>query len=98
MRKPLSVLSLLLLCSWFSGLAGEKLIPNGDFEMESPQGPPPGWTMWGAAKYKDPKNFTRDTANPHGGKACFRIHHPADTAGYIVSSPEHAVRTKRGMA
>lgn len=77
---------------------GENLVTNGDFERDSPQSPPPGWTMWGASKYKDPKNFQRDTTNPHAGQACFRIHHPANTAGYVVSSPEHAIRTKRGMA
>jgi len=54
--------------------------------------------MWGASKYKDPKNFTLDSSNPHGGRACFRIHHPADTAGYVVSSPEHPIRTRRAMA
>jgi len=89
---------LLLLSVGVPALAAENLVRNGDFEEDSPQSPPRGWTMWGASKYKDPKNFTRDTANPHGGRACFRIHHPANTAGYIVSSPEHPVRTRPGMA
>jgi len=53
--------------------------------------------MWGAQKYKDPANFTRETANPHSGRACLRIHHPAGTAGYLVSSPEHAIETRKGM-
>ena len=53
--------------------------------------------MWGAAKYKDPSHFTRDTQTPHRGMACFRIHHPAQTDGYIVSSPEVAVRPESGM-
>jgi hypothetical protein len=75
----------------------ENLVFNGDFEAASAQNPPPGWTMWGASMYKDPANFTLDTANPHGGTACLRIHHPANTAGYIVSSPEHALRTRKGM-
>ena len=47
--------------------AASSLLPNGDFEQESPQSPPPGWTMWGASKYKDPKNFTRDTGK-HSSK------------------------------
>ncbi len=73
------------------------LIHNGDFELDVPDRPPPGWTMWGAERYKDPANYTRDTTNPHGGQACFRIHHPADTAGYIVTDPGHAIRPKRDM-
>ena len=77
--------------------AAENLLFNGDIEAPAPQNPPPGWTMWGAQKYKDPANFTRETANPHGGKACLRIHHPPNTAGYIVSSPDHAIPMKKGM-
>ncbi|MGD0090968.1 MAG: hypothetical protein ABSE73_13705 [Planctomycetota bacterium] len=73
------------------------LVFNGDLEAPAPQNPPPGWTMWGAHKYKDPANFTRETNNPHSGQACLRIHHPAGTAGYIVSSPEHAIETHKGM-
>ena len=95
-----STLAALCACAavWLAPLApAASLIHNGDFEAPAPKGPPAGWTMWGASRYKDPANFTRDTANPHGGTACFRIHHPANTAGYIVSSPRHAVQPKRGM-
>lgn len=82
----------------FAGVAcGENLVHNGDFELPSPESPPPGWTMWGAEAYKMPANYTRDTANPKEGEACFRIHHPAGTAGYIVSSPDHAIRPRKGM-
>ncbi|MCY3019763.1 MAG: hypothetical protein NTW87_12135, partial [Planctomycetota bacterium] len=76
---------------------GENLVYNGDFELASPASPPPGWTMWGAQKYKDPTNFTRETANPHAGQACLRIHHPAGTAGYVVSTPDHAIAARQGM-
>ena len=72
------------------------LVINSDFETATADRPPPGWTMWGAQPYKDPAHFTRDTANPHGGEACFRIHHPADTAGYVVTTPQHPIRTRRG--
>ena len=72
------------------------LVHNGDFELDSQQSPPRGWTMWGAEKYKTAANYTPDATAPHGGRACFRIHHPQGTAGYIVSSPEHAIRPKRG--
>ncbi len=76
----------------------ENLVFNGDFEVAAAtRNPPPGWVMWGASKYHDPANFSLDTTNPHGGKGCLRIHHPPDTAGYIVSSPEHAIRTRKGM-
>ena len=89
----------LIILSWlFAASPGENLIYNGDFELPSSESPPPGWTMWGAGKYKIPENYTLDSANPHGGKACFRVHHPSETAGYIVSSPEHAINPRRGMA
>ncbi len=88
----------LVFCSAGSAAGAENLAHNGDFELPSPKGPPPGWAMWGASKYKTPANFTRDTNDPHGGRACFRIHHPADTAGYVVTHPDHAIRTKKGMA
>ena len=52
--------------------------------------------MWGAQRYKTPANFTRDTTRPHIGAACFRIHHPADTAGYVVSAPAQAIRPRKG--
>ena len=85
----------LLLCSW-APAADTNLIYNGDFELQSPACPPPGWTMWGAQAFKIPENYTRVNANPHGGQACFRLHHPAETQGYIVSSPQHAIRPKAG--
>ena len=73
------------------------LVFNGDFEAAAAQNPPPGWTMWGDAKYKDPANYALDASNPHRGKQCLRIHHPRDAAGYIVSSPENALRLRKGM-
>jgi hypothetical protein len=80
------------------GVRGDdNLIVNGDFERTTPQAPPPGWTMWGAERYKVPADFTRDTDHPHAGKAAFRIHHPAGTGGYVVSAPDHAIRSRPGM-
>lgn len=76
--------------------AHENLVANGDFERESATSPPDGWTMWGASQYKIAANFTRDTTQAHTGKACFRIHQPAGTAGYVVSSPETAARPRSG--
>jgi len=78
-------------------VGAQNLVYNGDFEETSEAKPPPGWVMWGAQVYKIPENYTRDATDPHGGQACFRIHHPANTAGYIVSAPDHAIRPKPGM-
>ncbi len=68
-----------------------------DFETPSAQNPPAGWAMWGAQEFKVSANYTRDTSQRHGGRAGFRIHHPAGTRGYIVSSPERAIQPRRGM-
>ena len=77
--------------------AGNNLVFQDDFESVSTQSPPPGWAMWGAAQYKVPANYTRDTTNPHSGRACFRIHHPARTGGYVVLAPDRALRPKSDM-
>jgi hypothetical protein len=74
---------------------GDLVFEDG-FEQASSSSPPSGWTMWGAPKYKISANYTRDTGDPHGGKACFRIHHPANSGGYVVSSPENAIRPRAG--
>ena len=74
------------------------LVHNGDFESISSDCPPSGWTMWGAQKYKIPANYTRDETVSHQGKASFRIYHPGNTSGYVVSAPEHAIRPRTGKA
>ncbi len=97
MRLRMAVTALSL-ATVLSGQAAENLIYNGDFELVgAPGAPPPGWTMWGAEAYKNPANYSRDTTNPHGGQAGFRLHHPANTAGYVVSAPERAVQTQAGQ-
>jgi len=78
------VWSLLLIISFSAAAAEEKLIFSDNFENSSRQSPPPGWTMWGDKKFQVATNFTRDTACAHGGAASLRIHHPANTRGYIV--------------
>lgn len=72
------------------------LVHNGDFEAVSTDSPPSGWVMWGAEKYKVAANYTRDEAVAHGGKASFRMVHPANTSGYIVSAPDQAIRPEVG--
>ncbi|MEI6423612.1 MAG: hypothetical protein WCP55_15445, partial [Lentisphaerota bacterium] len=70
--------------------SAKDLIRNGGFEEEA-LGVPPGFCMWGAEEFKKPENYTRDTDDPHSGKACLRIFHPANTRGYIISSPSDNV-------
>ena len=76
---------------------GNPVVFADDFETPSAQSPPANWAMWGAQQDKVPANYTRDTTQPHGGQACFRIHHPARTQAYIVSAPDRAVGPQRGM-
>lgn len=89
-------LSYLALASATLAAEGTLVFQDG-FEAASTQRLPPGWAMWGANQYKVPANYTLDTTNPHSGRACFRIHHPAKTGGYVLVAPEHAVRPKPGM-
>jgi alpha-L-arabinofuranosidase len=67
------------------------VIFQDDFETPSPQSPPPGWAMWGAPQFKVPAHYTLDSAQPHQGRQCFRIDHPGNTGGYVVSGPERAI-------
>jgi len=92
-------LCIALLALWLSGypVQASNLVYNGDFEIGRENELPPGWAMWGSDRWKIPANFTRDTTSPHSGNACFRIHHPANTAGYVVSDPKHALSTRPGM-
>ncbi len=76
----------------------KSLIENGNFEAPTDKTPPPGWVLWGRQKDKIPENFTLDPDRPHEGKFSMRIHHPAGTHAYLVSDPDKAVRTKKGMA
>jgi hypothetical protein len=90
----------ILFCLGISGLLAaepQNLVFNGDLEATSADSPPPGWVMWGANQYKTAANFTRHADQPHAGAACLRIHHPANTAGYLVSDPAHAITTHKGM-
>lgn len=80
-----------------AGRAGANLIYNGDFEKGTGQMPPAGWVMWGSAEYARPENYVADTQIRHAGLASFRIIHPANTRGYVVTDPQHAIRPRRGM-
>ena len=50
-------------------VGAETVVFRADFEAPSPAATPPGWSMWGAQKYKDPADFTRDTQQSHNGTA-----------------------------
>jgi len=79
-------------------VAGEgEVVFADDFETPGTQSPPVNWAMWGDQQYKVSANYTRDTTDPHGGQACFRIHHPAQTRGYVVAAPDRAIQPRRGM-
>ena len=95
-------MKLAILCSLAAAAAaaiGAKagVVFQDGFETLSPQGPPPGWAMWGAQQFKVPANYTLDSTQPHQGRQCFRIDHPANTGGYIVLAPERALHPKPAM-
>ena len=77
--------------------ASKNLVFNGGFEEESDSNPPPGWLMWGGKEGQTPENYRRDTDHPHGGKACLRLVHPANTGSYIATDPQYAIRPQKGM-
>ena len=75
----------------------DNLLKNGGFEDDLSGKPPSGWVMWGPQESKIPGNYTVDTANPKSGKASLRIYHPANTYGYIITSPvNNALRPVKG--
>ncbi len=95
----MKVLLVLLVVSTASVAIGAEpqVVFRDDFEAASDARPPRGWAMWGAEPFKVPANYTRDLTQPHRGQACFRIHHPANTRGYVVSSPDRALHPKPAM-
>jgi len=95
MKRFVYLLLMLTASTVFCGDA--KVVFHDEFEQGSTASPPPGWAMCGVDQYKTPSNYTRDTINAHGGQACFRIHHPAKSVGYIVSSPDRAINPKPAM-
>jgi hypothetical protein len=79
-----------------SSVRAENLIANGDFEKDTENRPAAGWTVWGD-KNASKESALVDSANPHGGKKCLRIHKPANTKQYAVSDPKQAIETKKGQ-
>jgi hypothetical protein len=95
MKFLVLLFSALLACASWG--ADTNPVFSDDFEAPSIKSPPANWAMWGAEEFKIPANYTRDATQPHRGEACFRIHHPANTRGYIVSTPNRAIRPKPRM-
>ena len=95
----MKLFTLWLLAAAASAVVGTKagLVFQDDFETLSPQSPPSGWAMWGAEQFKVPANYTLDTTQPYQDRQCFRIHHPANTGGYIVLAPDRAIHPKPAM-
>jgi hypothetical protein len=97
----LAVLCLLLPAAAFgqAAPAQKNRLTNGDFE-EAPgkELPAPGWGVWGDSAAKNPDDFKVVADNPHGGKACLKIHHPSDKHAYIVTDPKTPIKTSKGKA
>lgn len=75
---------------------GEGILYNGGFEEGAVGKTPPGWSGWGTVRGKPMGSFTRDSAKPHSGQACLKLHHPAGTVGYVVTAPKHALQLQAG--
>lgn len=92
-----NVISMLMITMMFAlCLYAEPILKNGGFEDDLAGKPPNGWVMWGPDVFKIPENYTADTANARTGKASFRIHHPANTRGYVISDPQNnPIRPKK---
>ena len=73
------------------------LIKNGDFELDSPATPPPGWLIWGATKDRNPLDAARDTTQAHSGKASYRLHHSANTGAFTITDrADNLISSKKG--
>lgn len=77
-------------------IAATNLLYNGDFEVVSTATPPPGWAMWGNTTGQTASDYSRDTTVMHSGSGSYKIHHPANTSGYTVSSKTYAIQTHSG--
>lgn len=97
-RKHALWLSLLLLLFWMGASrslsAAENLIHDGDFEQEFKTilELPNAWCIWGSRDGKRFENFSRDTTNPHNGKASLHVFRPAmpDNQWFgILATPPH---------
>jgi hypothetical protein len=74
------------------------LVANGGFEEGADDAVPPGWRLWGTSSNAAKTRVARDSERPHAGNACLRIECPVGGTGYLVSSPQDALRPKADRA
>lgn len=98
-RRRLTALMVVTFLAALSAPAQENLLRDGDFEkpFQTVQDLHDAWTIWGLPEGKVPGNFSREENNPHGGKACLRVFHPAGMpggwTGVLATPPDRLVLT-----
>jgi hypothetical protein len=81
-------------------VVGENLLANGDLEapFKTVSDLYRSWSAWGLDVPQVAPGMTCETSNPHGGKACLRVHRPADPRewrGVLVTHPyNNAIETR----
>jgi hypothetical protein len=87
-------------CCATPAYAGDSLLANGDFEtpFKTVSDLYRSWSAWGLDVPQVAPGMTSETSNPHGGKACLRVHRPADPRewrGVLVTHPfNNAIETR----
>jgi hypothetical protein len=79
-------------CCATPAYAGDNLLANGDFEtpFKTVSDLYRSWSAWGLDVPQVAPGMTSETSNAHGGRACLRVHRPADPRewrGVIVTHP-----------
>ncbi len=83
-----------------AAVAGDNLLANGDFEtpFATVTDLYRSWSAWGLDVPQVAPGMTRESSDPHGGKACLRVHRPADPRewrGVLVTHPfNNAIETR----
>jgi hypothetical protein len=87
-------------CCATPAYAGDNLLANGDFEtpFKTVSDLYRSWSAWGLDVPQVASGMTSETSNAHGGKACLRVHRPADPRewrGVLVTHPfNNAIETR----
>ncbi|MDR3710191.1 MAG: carbohydrate binding domain-containing protein, partial [Capsulimonadaceae bacterium] len=92
-----SCLTSILALPAYAYAAPGNLVYNGGFENANIKSPPEGWQMWGDEQWKVSGNYTVDSTVAHSGTNSFRIYHPANTAGYVVTDAKYAIPAQTGQ-
>ena len=105
MKRPLiPALIPLLFATWGLPVFADSLAKRNDsravfqddFEAATSGRLPTGWSPWGNQDHNTPADFISDDKDSHSGTNCFRIHHSANSTGYIVLSPKSAIHPQAG--